>query len=185
MTLIRQSPAFVLLLLLGLPAVAPAQPLSQPPSQAPSQDLSILAPLAGKTWVGRMTSPDGQHTFTVERTFQVMWDGSAVKFSSSAEVGSPSEGYYYWDREAKQVAVFVVNARGIYQRGTVSVQGNVITVAGRISFPDRAFDYRNTFEVRPDGTVVDRWFQNAFGDWRPGHVVELRAKDGRDGPGPD
>ncbi|MDO8835664.1 MAG: hypothetical protein Q7V01_08705 [Vicinamibacterales bacterium] len=110
------------------------------------------------------------------RTFEVMGDGSAVRFSTKADVGSPSEGYYFWDPEAKLVAVFIVARRGVYRRGTVSVRDAVITVAGRISFPERVFDYRNTYEIRPDGTLVDRWFQNAFGDWRPGHVVELKPR---------
>lgn len=173
MTQIQRSVLALFFLLLVLPARGSGQPLSQ--------HLSILTPLVGKTWVGRMTSPDGRQAFTVERTFQPQWDGSVVRFSTSAEIGSPSEGFYYWDRDAKQVAVFLVNARGVYQRGTVSAAGGIITVEGRISFPDRAFDYRNTFELRPDGTLVDRWFQNAFGDWRPGHVVELRP---RQIPGP-
>ncbi len=167
MTFIYRSVS-ILTLLLAVPAAAQAQALSP--------ELAILAPLAGKTWVGRMTSPDGQQSFAIERTFQILFDGPVVKFSTTAEVGSPSEGYYYWDREAKQVAVFILNARGVLQRGTVSVRDGVITVEGRIVFPDRAFDYRNTFELRPDGTLVDRWFQNAFGDWRPGHVVELRPR---------
>lgn len=164
----RYRSVLISALLLGLPAAAPAQTLSP--------DLAILAPLAGKTWVGRMTSPDGKQSFAIERTFQVLWDGSVVRFSTTAEIGSPSEGYYYWDREAKQVAVFILNTRGVLQRGTVSRRDGVITVEGRIVFPDRAFDYRNTFELRPDGTLVDRWFQNAFGDWRPGHVVELKPR---------
>ncbi|MEW5980892.1 MAG: hypothetical protein AB1806_00820 [Acidobacteriota bacterium] len=125
-----------------------------------------------------MTSPDRRRSFSVERRFEALWDGSVVRFQTKAEVGSPSEGYYYWDREAKQVAVLILNARGVHRRGTVSVRDGVITVEGRIAFPERAFDYRNTFELRPDGTLVDRWFQNAFGDWRPGHVVELKARVG-------
>jgi hypothetical protein len=168
MTSRHRRATIFLFLLLTLPAGASAQTLSEA--------LSILSPLAGKTWVGRMTAPDGQHTFAVERTFQAIWDGSVVKFSSSGEIGSPAEGYFYWDREAKKLAVFIISARGVCQRGTVSAQGNVITVEGRISFPERTFDYRNTFELRPDGSVVDRWFQNALGDWRAGHVVELKPR---------
>lgn len=52
----------------------------------------------------------------------------------------------------------------------------VLTIQGTISFPERSFEYRNTFDVTPEGKLIDRWFQNAFGPWRPGHVVELTAK---------
>ncbi|MDO8835665.1 MAG: hypothetical protein Q7V01_08710 [Vicinamibacterales bacterium] len=44
----------VLLVVLAVAADAPAQSLSP--------ELAILTPLVGRTWVGRMTSPDGQHT---------------------------------------------------------------------------------------------------------------------------
>lgn len=169
----RQRHASIFLFLLLVLQAAEAS------AQSPSKALSILAPLAGRTWSGRMTSPDGQRTFAVERTFQPMWDGAVIKFSSSAEIGSPSEGYFYWDREANKLAVLIVSASGVCQTGTVSAKGDVITIEGRISFPDRSFDYRNTWEIKADGTVIDRWFQNAFGDWRPGHVVELKPSEGR------
>lgn len=139
-------------------------------------ELKVLEPLVNREWIGEMLSPDGSRRLKTSRRFQVALDGTVVRFfSGTPEIGSSSEGYLYWDRQAKAVAVFVVSSRGVSQSGTVTAEGNVITLQGKISFPERAFDYRNTFEVRPDGTVVDRWFQNAFGPWRPGHVVELTA----------
>jgi hypothetical protein len=55
-------------------------------------------------------------------------------------------------------------------------------IAGQISFPERTFEFRNTFEFAAGGKMTDRWFQNAFGSWRAGHVIELTAEppDGRD-----
>lgn len=153
-----------------------------PPAYAEARDLpgnlSILAPLVGKTWTGRMTSPDGRQSWATERRFEVLWDGSAVRFvSSTPEIGASAEGFFYWDREAEKVAVLVVNSRGIHQSGTVTAKDGAITIEGRIVFPERAFGYRNTFTPAEDGKLVDRWFQNAFGDWRPGHVIELTAKE--------
>jgi hypothetical protein len=55
-----------------------------------------------------------------------------------------------------------------------------VTVQGKVVFPDRTFDYKNTFEFMPDGKMIDRWFQNAFGPWQPGHVVEfIEQKTGK------
>ncbi len=146
-----------------------------------SSELKILGPLVNKHWVGEMKSPDESRTFKTDRNFQTIWDGSVVRYTASIpEIDSFSEGHFYWDREAKKVAVVILSARGVIQRGTVSVENGVLTVQGTMVFPDRTFDYKNTFEFTPNGKMIDRWFQNAFGPWQPGHVIEFAEdKDGK------
>jgi hypothetical protein len=61
---------------------------------------------------------------------------------------------------------------------TVEMEEGLVTMEGTIAFPDRRFDFKNTFEVRADGVLVDRWYQNAFGGWRPGHVIEYSREIG-------
>jgi len=148
------------------------------PGPIPSGPLKILEPLVNRYWVGEMKSPDGNRTFKVDRNFQVVWDGSVVRYAASIpEIGSFSEGYFYWDRETQKVAVLILSNRGVVEKGTVSVENGLVTVQGRMVFPEQTFDFKNTFELTPDGKLIDRWFQNAFGSWRPGHVVTLIAKD--------
>jgi len=60
--------------------------------------------------------------------------------------------------------------------GYVVFEQGVLTVQGVITFPDRTFEYGNTFEFTLEGKMIDRWFQNAFGPWRPGHVIEFAEK---------
>jgi len=142
-----------------------------------SENLRILEPLVDKYWVGEMKAPDGSRTFKTDQNFQVVWDGSVVRYTGSIpEIDSYSEGHFFWDREAQKVAVVIFSTRGVVRRGTVSVENGVVTVQGKIVFPDRTFDYKNTFEFTPDGKMIDRWFQNAFGPWQPGHVVEFIEK---------
>jgi len=148
-----------------------------------SSQLKILEPLVNRHWVGEMKSPDGSRAFKTDRNFQVVWDGSVVRYTSSIpEIDSFSEGHFYWDREAKKVAVVIFSTRGVIQRGTVSVENGVLTVQGTMVFPDRTFDYKNIFEFTPDGKMIDRWFQNAFGPWQPGHVIEFVEKKADDKP---
>ncbi len=64
---------------------------------------------------------------------------------------------------------------GVYSRGFVSLEGDQLMIAGQISFPERTFDFRNTLAFTADGKMTDRWFQNAFGSWRAGQVIELTA----------
>jgi hypothetical protein len=142
-----------------------------------SKNLKILEPLVNRQWTGEMMSPEGGRLLKTDRNFHVVWDGSVVKITASVpEINSFSEGYFYWDREARQVAVFILSSRGVIERGTVSVEQGLLTVQGKIVFPERTFDFKNTFEFTPDGKMIDRWFQNAFGPWRPGHVVEFVEK---------
>jgi len=139
-----------------------------------SDQLKVLSPLINRSWVGDMKSPDGSRTFKTDRHFEALWDGSIVRYTASIpEVGSYSEGHFYWDREARKIAVVIVNSGGVVQRGTVTVKDRVVTIQGKIVFPEQTFDYRNTFEMKADGTMVDRWFQNAGGEWRDGHVIEF------------
>ena len=142
--------------------------------QSLSDRLKALSPLVNRSWSGDMKSPDGSRTFKTDRRFEALWDGSVVRYTASIpEVGSYSEGHFYWDREARKIAVVIVNSGGVVQRGTVTVKDRVVTIQGKIVFPEQTFDYRNTFEMKADGTMVDRWFQNAGGEWRDGHVIEF------------
>ncbi len=142
-----------------------------------SSELKILEPLVNKHWVGEMKAPDGSRTFKTDQIFRVVWDGSVVRYTGSIpEIESFSEGHFFWDREAQKVAVVVFSTRGVVRRGAVSMENGVVTVQGKIVFPDRTFDYKNTFEFTPDGKMIDRWFQNASGSWQPGHVVEFVEK---------
>jgi len=166
-------------LLLALAALSAAS--SPAASQTLTEPLRFLEPLLGRDWTGMMTAPDGSAQWRTTRRFERMWDGSVVKFTSATpDVGSAAEGYLYWDREAGRVAVLVVNGRGVYQRGSAALEDGIVSIRGVISFPERSFEFRNTFDLRPDGRLVDRWFQNAFGSWRPGHVVELTAAPTRE-----
>jgi hypothetical protein len=143
-----------------------------------SNQLKILEPLVNKHWVGEMKSPDGSRAFKTGVSFQVVWDGSVVKYEASIpEIGSFSEGYFFFDRETQKAAVFIVSTRGVIERGTVSVENGLLTVLGTMAFPDRTFDFKNTFEFTGDGKMIDRWFQNATGSWQAGHVVEFVAKE--------
>ncbi len=146
-------------------------------AQSLSSDLKILEPLIGKKWTGILKSPDGGASWKTTMEYKILWDGSAVKFKGETpDIDASAEGYFYWDRKEKKVAVFVINKKGVYQKGFVTVDEGLITVRGTISFPERTFEYKDTFEITSDGKMIDRWSQNAFGDWRPGHVVEYKAE---------
>ncbi len=156
----------VLIFILGLHFTVNAQNLDP--------NLKILAPLLGKSWVGEMKAPDGSAAWKTTHEFKTLWDGAIVKYTGgTAGINSFAEGYFYWDRTEQKIAVLIMNNKGIYQKGFVTLEDGLITIKGTISFPERTFEFKNTFEITADGKMIDRWFQNAFGPWRPGHVIEF------------
>jgi hypothetical protein len=161
---------------LGLTVAALATAPSGASAQTLAEPLRFLQPLLGREWTGELRSPDGRASYRTTALFQRHFEGTVVKLTTATpEIGASAEGFFYWDREAGRVAVFLINSGGIFQRGYAALEDGVVTVRGTITFPERTFEFRNTFELTADGRLVDRWFQNAFGDWRPGHVVELTA----------
>jgi len=145
--------------------------------QTDNKNLKILEPLLNKKWVGELKSPDGSASFKTSHEFTLIGNGSVVKYTEITPVlNSVSEGYFYWDRDENKVALFIINGKGDYRDGFVSIEEGLITVKGIINFPERKFDYKNTFEFTAGGKMIDRWFQNAFGSWQPGHVLELTVE---------
>jgi len=145
--------------------------------QTAKENLKILEPLLNKKWIGELKSPDGSASYKTSHAFTLIGDGSVVKYTGIVlGLNSISEGYFYWDRDEKKVALFIISGNGVYRNGFVSIEEGLITVKGVINFPERKFDYKNTFEMTADGKMIDRWFQNAFGPWQPGHVVELAVE---------
>ena len=143
-------------------------------AQSISNDLKLLEPLINKTWKGELKSPDGSESWVTTHEFIPLWDGTIIKYKSSTpDRDFFAEGYFYWDRTVNIIAVLIVNKNGIYQNGFVSIKDEIITIEGIISFPNTTFDYKNTLEITDDGHLIDRWFQNAFGTWRAGHVINF------------
>jgi len=147
-------------------------------AQQVHENLKILEPLLNKTWAGELKSPDGNKSWETIYNYVPLWDGTVVKFTGSTPGrDANSEGYFYWDRDEQKIAVLVVNNKGIYNRGFITVEEGVLTIQGQISFPERTFNFKNTFEFTPDGKMIDRWFQNAFGSWMAGHVIEFTSNE--------
>lgn len=146
-------------------------------AQSLCKELKIFEPLINKEWNGELKSPDGTASWKTTHIFTLLWDGTIIKFTGrTPDRNSNSEGYIYWDRGVQKIAVLIVHNKGIYQRGLVEAENGKIIIKGTISFPERTFDFKNTLEITADGKLIDRWFQNAFGDWRPGHVIEFKTK---------
>ncbi len=143
--------------------------------QALDKNLEILEPLVNKNWVGYLKALDSDKMIELPRRWDVIWDGKAVKFSSYVqELSNFSEGYLYWDPEKKEIATFRINNKGTITKGHVKKEDGKILMYGYIMFSDRTLEFRNTFEITDDGRLIDRWFRFEDGEWKAGHIVELK-----------
>jgi len=153
-------------------------------SQELNQNLQILKPLLNKTWEGKLKAPDGSAEFSVIRTFELMGKGNIIKCTSTNhDLGGYGEGYFYWDDIEKKIAFFFIESSGVFEKGYVTVEDNIITIEGKMTWPTQvnpqvkqSYNFKNTFEIISDTLMIDRWFMDAFGPWRAGHVIELYAE---------
>jgi hypothetical protein len=103
---------------------------------------------------------------------------------TNKDLGTSGEGFIFWDDASGSIRLFFVEGSGVFLDGTVSVAQKVITVRGTMSWPARPpdpdvkqrYDFRNTLELLSETSMRDSWFQNAFGPWRPGHVIDFEAE---------
>jgi len=151
--------------------------------------LEPLRPLLGKTWRGSLASPDGTHSYVVVRRFEPVAGGKVIKITKeNPDLGGRGEGFLYWDDVTKRIRLFFIEESGVFLEGSVTSDGKVITFEGTMTWPNpppnpavkQRYEFRNTFEMRSDTTMLDSWFQDAFGPWRPGHVIEFAATSGVD-----
>jgi len=147
--------------------------------------LASLEPLLNKEWTGMMKAPDGSAEWKTACAFEAAWDGKVIKYSrATPELKSFEEGFIYWDDMAKKPAFFFIHSGATFRNGFVSAEGKTITFEGKMTWPapppnpdiKQSYDFKNTFEFISAMEMVDKWFQNAFGPWRPGHEVTFKAK---------
>ena len=143
-------------------------------SQTMNEKLAFLKPILGKSWIADFKSPNGQTSTKVIRSYELIWNGEVIKFTNSnPQLKYFEEGYFYVEDGTNKVMFFSVCNKGGAQKGEVLPEEGKITIQGQTTIRDKTFDYKDTYEFTADGKMTDRWFQNASGSWRPGHVVEF------------
>ena len=153
-------------------------------SQEINKNLQILTPLINKSWEGKLKAPDGSAEFNVIRTFELMEKGNIIKCTNTnRDLGGYGEGYFYWDDLEKKIAYFFIENGGVFSKAFVTSENKTIIIEGKMTWPSQSnpqvkqsFDFKNTFEFTEEGKLIDKWFQNAFGPWRPGHTIEFAVK---------
>ena len=158
-------------------------------AQTLDPNLASLEPFLGKTWVGVMKAPDGSPEREVICEYRALWNGKAVRSTRTIKfLQSFEEGTLYWDDRAKKIAFFTIHSTGVFSSGFLTLDKGTMTYEGKMTWPSplereakQSFDFRNTFELVTESEMVDKWYQNAFGPWTPGHVISFKAREERPG----
>jgi hypothetical protein len=131
------------------------------------EELQILQPLSGKSWVGQTTHSNGKMTLHYIMKFEPTLGGKALKFcKDSPEIKNISDGYFYFNAFKKQLAFFWINSNGTTAEGVVEgVCGN-IHIKGYTVFANYREEFSIMLEITSDGNVIENRFLLENGDWK-------------------
>jgi ketosteroid isomerase-like protein len=151
--------------------------------------LKPLKPLLDKTWEGILKAPDGSAEFRVVRTFEGLDGGKVIRFTKiNKDRNGYGEGFIYWNDIEKKTAFFFIEKGGVLLSGFLAADGGTITFEGQMTWPQpmpqgkQSYDFKNTFELISETEMIDSWFHNAFGPWRPGHRISYTCGLDRQDP---
>ena len=127
----------------------------------------------GKEWVGRLDDIE------LTKSWVPILNGKGIRETTIAPaLDYTDETIFYWDLETSTLALFKLTSRGHVIRGTVTTEEGLIIYEGVSARPDRTITFKRTYEPRPGGTLIDRFYNPEGGKWDLGHTIEYDPKDG-------
>ncbi len=147
-------------------------------SQELVEPLAAFEPLVGTSWIGRFTSsPAPPFDHLIE--WKAILGGHVVQWSKRVEaLDFAMETFFYWDKELDSVAFTQLAGNGFHSRGVVEFENGLIALVGVVMQAWGIAEFRQTFEIMPDGTLEDRYYSRAGTDWSPEHVIVYQMSPG-------
>lgn len=141
------------------------------------EDLETLyEPFLGKTWVGHFQNSDDS-TLTHIIKFETILDGKYIKMSKSVpEVNFSMETYIYFDKTDGKYKSLTLNNRGISHTSEIFPKDGIIFREGMSTWDEQPFKFRNTFEIKADGTMHDYFYSLQGEKWVQGHFIIYLVK---------
>ena len=146
-------------------------------SQELDEHLLLLEPLTGITWVGRFVeSPDSGLVHVVR--WEPVLNGAVIRsIKEVTTLNFEMETLYFWDWEREEISFLQLTSRGIFSRGTIETAEDKITLTGVSVRPNSVTEFKQTFEIRPDGTLHDYFYRKDDGEWRLGHRIVYTSQE--------
>jgi hypothetical protein len=128
------------------------------------EHLEPLRPFLGKTWRGQFKdSKPEKPTIDVARWERAL-NGKAVRVTHSVNDGSyGGESLIVWDQQKSEVRYYYFTTAGFYTTGTMTfADGKLVAVEKVIGHTNGVTEVRSTYELRPDGTMLNKseYFKN-------------------------
>jgi hypothetical protein len=109
--------------------------------------------------------------------FEPIHIGKALRVHGECpELNYQSDGFYYYDPDKKEIAFLSLGSNGNFSAGNVKVEDGKILHHGYVTFSDRKLEFRNTYEIAPEGQLIDKWFSFEDEEWKAGHSRVFRVK---------
>ena len=133
--------------------------------------LDPLASLVGTSWIGRFVSTPAP-PFDHEIEWSAALGGHVVKWLKWVdELEFAMETVFYWDAAVETIAFTQLASNGNHSTGTATFEDGRLTLTGLSMRPSELVEFRQTFEMMPDGTLEDRYYSRGSNGWIPEHVI--------------
>lgn len=134
------------------------------------EELKLLQPLTGKSWVSEMTDPSGQKTLHLSQYYEPMYGGKVLKsYRECKELNYQSSGFIYFNPDTREIEELQLSSNGNMFKGNVKEEDGKLLFYGYTIFADSKREFRNTYEITPDGKIIDEYFSGDNGKWKAGH----------------
>jgi hypothetical protein len=146
-------------------------------SQELDEHLLILQPLIGATWVGHFLESADSGLVHVVR-WEPILNGKVIRSTKEvAALNFRMETLYFWDWENETISFLQLSSGGTFSEGTVALAEKKITLSGRGIRPNGVSEFKQTFEIRPNGTLEDYYYRRDDDEWVQGHRIVYSRQD--------
>jgi hypothetical protein len=135
-----------------------------------------LYPLLERTWTGHFVSeyPEEAAWEHIVR-WETILEGQAVRFRKEVpEHGFRQEVTYAWSPREERFVFQALTDRGQLSVGTVWFEDGMMVLEGVNHYETPVREFRQTFRLRPDGVLEDRFYRREEERWVQGHLIEYR-----------
>lgn len=122
------------------------------------EHLEALRPFLGRIWRGEFKNSKPENpTIDIARWERAL-NGKAVRVLHSINDGFyGGESVIHWDSEKKQIVYHYFSTAGFYNVGTMTITNQTITAVEKVvGNKDGMTEVRSTYELRPDGTLLNK-----------------------------
>gem|GEM_PF-2470714 len=142
----------------------------------PEGQFRLFYPLLGRPWTGHFVS---EHPEEAAWNHIVRWEpileGQSFRFHKEVpEHDFHQEVTYAWSTREERFVFQALTDRGQLSNGTMRFEEGMLVLEGVNHYETPVREFRQTFRLRPDGVLEDRFYRREGDRWVQGHLIEYR-----------